>query len=162
MRPGPGLFQVRVLWAAFLVSQGIYVGIVLGHLLQPPPEPPEPILLTAIAAVATMVGAASLFLPRVFHAQSMSQVSEHDLAAARESRDALLRISFSRGFAPYIIGLALNEAVAIFGLVLSALGFASISIAPFFAASVVLMFARIPMEGWFVRPLEERLAGLRR
>ncbi len=158
---GPSLATLRILWGAFLASQGLYVYVVVGHVIEPSGEPPQPIMLTALSAVAMVVGAASIFLPRFLYAQALRALTEHDLGALRESREMLSRRAIQLGMTPFIVGIALNEAVAIFGLILGVLGFAVVSVLPFFAAAAVLMLVRFPIEGTFTRPLEERLSGVR-
>lgn len=151
----PTLTTPRIIWAALLGSQGIYVALLVGGLLQPPPEPPEPIMLTVISAVAMVVAAISIVLPRVMHAQGARALVHKEPALPDHGRQAALRRALQLGFAPWILSIALSEAVAIFGLVLGAIGFPLLSCAPFFAAGILLTLIRFPTAGRFLQPLED-------
>ncbi len=154
----PGILQVRIVWAALLGSQALYLYLLVSGVFETPPEPPAPIMLTVVSAVAMVNGMASIFLPRFLLGQALGRMSEHDRALVQQGRDAILRRAFTMGFPAYIIGIALAEAVAIFGLVLGVMGFTLMTVLPFFAAGAVLTLTKFPTEGRFLAPLEEALS----
>jgi hypothetical protein len=68
--------------------------------------------------------------------------------------DAVVSKGMAIYMSPLILGLALGEAVAIFGLVLGLVGFELPMILPFFVASWVLMGVRFPRWSSVIGPLE--------
>lgn len=145
----------RILWAALLFSQVMYVVLLVGGYLQVPPEPPQPILLTAISAVAMLVAALSVVLPRVLHAQAARRLAHQEPGLPDHGAAVVMRRALGLGFAPFVLSIALSEAVAIFGLVLGVIGFHLAQCAPFFAAGMMLTLIRFPTQGRFLRPIED-------
>ena len=152
-----GLSQLRIVWAALLASQGIYAAILLGGVLEAPLEPPDPIMLPALGCVALFVAAASMLLPRYFLGQIPRLLTERDRGLREHGQAALFARAIQFAATPFIIGMALAEAVGIFGLVLGALGVPHLMALPFFALSVVLMLMKFPTERGVLEPLERAL-----
>jgi F0F1-type ATP synthase membrane subunit c/vacuolar-type H+-ATPase subunit K len=135
----------RILWAALLVSQGIYVWVLAFSGAVPPPmEPPDPMLPMVLGAVALSVAVASFVVPMLL-LRSASGASQHAPSGRQQAH--------ARTFTPFIVSLAMSEAVSIFGLVAGYLGHPALVWAPFFAAGFVLTAWRFPTEGRMMGPL---------
>ncbi len=152
---------MRILWAALLVSQGIYLGLVVGQVIPPPEEPPEPVLLTGLSAAAMFSAVLSILLPRMFYRQALAGPQFAHAEGMAQGPDGVLGVALRLAFAPFIIGCALAESVAIYGLILGLIGFSLLTVAPFFAAGAMLMLVQFPTEGRFRGPMEEALAARR-
>lgn len=152
----PSMFQPRVIWAALLASQGIYAFIMFGHFLEVPSEPPDPIMLPVLGGVAAMVAVMSFVLPRVLGRPAVA-AAVADIRHRELQLPEIRKRAFMMGFTPFILSIALSEAVGIFGLVLFAVGYPLTTALVFTAASVVLIAVRFPTERAFLGPLEEAL-----
>jgi hypothetical protein len=155
MQPQLSITTPRILWAALLMSQGIYVFLLVGGILRPPTEPPQPIMLTMISIVAMIVAGVSIVLPRVLHAQAARRLAHQEPGLLDHGQRVVLQRALQLGFTPLVLSLALSEAVAIFGLVLGAVGFHLAQCVPFFAAGLLLTLIRFPTEGRFLGPIED-------
>jgi len=153
---GARLTTPRIVWAALLASQGIYVGIMLGGLLPRPPAPPDPIMLYALAAVALAVSAASFAVPMIVRRAAIASAVA-DLRHHEASLETIQSRALAIGFTPLVLSLALSEAVALFGLVLFAIGFPLAVSAPFHAVGAMLTLVRYPTVATFIGPFEEAL-----
>lgn len=169
----PNLMTPRILWFALLMSQGMYLGILhVPGLVQPPSAPPDPMLLYVFGGSAFMAGVASFLVPfgirknigrstrvatveAVGAARSASFRETHAAPRAFEDRDAALREGLRRGFAPFIISLALTESIALIGFTLGFLGHPLFVFLPFFIVAWLLMLARFPTEKTFLAPVAE-------
>jgi hypothetical protein len=151
----PSMLQPRIIWAAIGFSQMIFAGLLFAGIFQRPAEPPQPILLTAIAAVAMVNAVLSLVLPRFLLGQAIRAMREREPALGDHGPDVVRRRAFQVSMTPTILGLALAESVSIFGLVIGVLGFGTWQAAPFFAAGIALTAIQFPMEGRFIRPVLE-------
>jgi hypothetical protein len=161
----------RILWSSLTLTPGIYLGI-LWTLHVHAPAPPDALvwgLFGAAAFTAILCGA----LPRRLHQQAIERarfevVEEPDPAAPPTMlrENATLRRVFAdaskvraQSLAPYqtsfIIGMALAEAIAIFGLVLGMLGGAWNLVLPFFAVAWILMAAQFPTTARVLSPIEQ-------
>ncbi|MFO0681867.1 MAG: hypothetical protein U0234_07450 [Sandaracinus sp.] len=152
----PSILTPRILWAALLFSQAIYVALIAGGILEAPSAPPDPMMLPVLGVVALGTAVVSFVLPRILHrnavAQAMPTIQHQGMGDL-----SLLRAAYQAGFAPLIVSLALSEAVGIYGLVLAALGFPLLYCLPFSALGGVLTLVRFPTERGFLAPFEERL-----
>jgi hypothetical protein len=162
----------RILWLALFASQGIYLVLVtVPGLLDRPTEPSELVALPVLAGVAVMMAVMSFVLPAVMRnaaARSVAPATTEGPAAAVSAsyrgpigstktfadRTAALRDGVRVGTAPFIVGLALTESVAVIGLVLAFMGHPRLHYLPFFAVAALLMLARFPTEHTFLAPIE--------
>jgi hypothetical protein len=126
----PAQVQRTVLWAALMVSQLVYVGL-LGLGIRVVPEPIDlPALPVALAAVAVATAVAAHWMwRRASGAGRPLHVPGPDDAQALTS---------------YLLAWVFDESIAIHGLVLGLLGFAPSTWGPFSAAAVVLMLLHRP------------------
>lgn len=167
----PNLNTPRILWAALLFSQVLYFGLLAAPgLLERPTTPAEPALFWPIALVAVVVAVTSWVLPAVFWrnafrgsapldtqpleggAQSAAYRAEMSARGFVDPQKALT-LALQRGFTPFILGVALNESVALFGFVLGFLGHSLLTVLPFFLTAWLMMLPRFPTERMFLRPL---------
>lgn len=156
-----------ILYGALFMSLLVYVFIafnVLGSMEGGAPEDIATIKL-ALTAAAIAVGGASVLLPRVLLSESrvraimsaapdlqrlathpngvVDQARLHALQAEDPSTLKLLTLA-QRWMPTLILGMALAEAVAVFGLVLTILSHDAMQIVPFAAAAAVLMASHFP------------------
>jgi len=156
------LMTLRLLWGALFSSTLIYLVVVFvlrsqGAELAGTEAPPG--LAPVFALVAVVVAVVSIALPRKIARDALSrldlQVGERsaderlfnedqrrprrflDPARAREQAFPALQTAF-------ILGMALAEAIALFGFVLVLMGFSLTVALPFFAVCWVLMVGRFP------------------
>ena len=171
---GPEKLRVmRIIWAALLLSTLIYLVVALVV----PPESTEelgretsPLMPPAFAALAVALAAASIAVPRRMAKESLLQkrFALVDLAAdkrmfsdakgrARRFQDsgAARAEAFPALQTSFIVGMALAEAIALFGFVLLYLGFELSWGLPFFAVCWVLMAGRYPSPARLDQQLEE-------
>jgi hypothetical protein len=123
--PPKSLVTLRVLWAAITCSTMVFLLVLT--VVERPPQPLNPVLLPAFAAVSLGCIAVGILLPQ--KALRMGHSAHAPLAAYQTAA---------------ILGLALTEAVALFGFVLGFLGFAPTSFGPFFGAAWVVFVLRFP------------------
>jgi hypothetical protein len=170
------LLPARIIWGAISFSPALLLLVL--HLTrragQAPATAPEPTLFYAIAATAVSVAGASAFLPRLLRGQTLAgarlevveQVDERDAVGMFRQSAPKIRVfadptlARARAFGAFqvalIIGLALGEAVALFGFVLGFLGFPLPQVLPFWAVAWLLMLPRFPTAKAAIAPLEER------
>ena len=152
----PSILVPRILWAALLGSQALYVALIVLGVLEAPSEPADPIMLPALGAVALGTSVASFVVPRILHRSAIAQA----LPAVQHQGSgelAVIRAAYQAGMSPFIVSLALSEAVALYGLVLAALGFPVLYCLPFSGLGAMLTLVRFPTESAFLAPFEERL-----
>lgn len=152
----PSLLTPRILWAALLASQAMYVGLMVIGIFEVPEEPPDAMMLPVLGVVALGTGAMSFVVPAFVRKSATEQVMRK-LPQHEATDAAIFRAALEAGFAPFILSIALSEAVAIFGLVLSALGFPLLYCLPFSALGAMLTLIRFPMARTFLAPFEEKL-----
>ncbi len=150
----------RIMWLALLSSQCLYAvllyvpGLIEFGLVAPPLA-----VRFALAAAALTVAVASFVVPRILWNAALKQTSYRaPTDVARQHDDEALRQGMKLGMAPFIIGLALNEGVAVLGFVLGFMGEHWLFTSPFFVLAIVLMFARVPTAEAFIGPLRDRSA----
>jgi hypothetical protein len=116
---------LTILWAALLASVGLYLGlayVVTGGMDSATDEPAVLVIAMSIAAVTTAI--ASLILPRKLlsddmlrqHLRSANPASSKAESSGREHRSARARGLY---MVPWLFGVMLAEAVALFGFVLA-------------------------------------------
>ncbi len=169
----PMVRTMRIIWAAELAAPIIFFGVLLQlRSTGGVPGGGQPILLPALGAMALLLAVASFVLPSKLRIAA-TQNSKPKIAEEVVKDDAQLfrqaprtqrvfaepqaaRVLAARlWMTPLILGVALLEAVAIFGLVLGFLGFGLLEVLPFFAVAWVLMALRFPTERQMLASLEK-------
>lgn len=132
--PSPAEAQARttrqVLWVTLLVSQLIYLGILLSGLVPVASEPMNLPLPEILGAAAVLTGATAQFFWRRASADGATlQTGAPDPGAAATS---------------YILAWVLDESIAIYGLLLGFLAFPATTWSLFSVAAFVLMLLHRP------------------
>ena len=172
MRSHPALMTVRILWFALLVSVFIYMGIAYGVFAGKAVVPQEPLMPPVFAALSLVIAVMSFVMPKFIYRQAAASVNvkiEDEVVASafpkryRESmpkqhvfadpRDAMSK-AFACYMSPFIISVALSEAIALFGLVLAQLGFDMKTSLPFFIVGAALVAVRFPQQETVVTMFE--------
>jgi hypothetical protein len=167
----------RILWAAIFGSTILFLGVLV--FLEPaPPEPPQPILFVALSAAALAALIASFVVPPMALRQALARSklesrretvvdptpTGSDVLPYREAatitrtvaskpmqaRQSAL-VAYQTGL---IFGLAMSEAVALFGFMLHFLGFPLLWALPFFVVSWISMALRFPTPERVLAPFE--------
>ena len=125
------LRQTRIIAAAFLGWAGMIV-YMAERILRPPVKDVDGLLFTVLSVVATVQAAAAL----VVRLKAVPAVRRNIF---RGDITARMQWNFS-----YMGGLALSEAVLLFGFVLRFLGAATSQVLPFYIGGVVLMALFFP------------------
>jgi F0F1-type ATP synthase membrane subunit c/vacuolar-type H+-ATPase subunit K len=134
------LFVPRILWAALFASTLIY--LVVLEVVELQADGSWEMLVYPLAFIAVTTAGASLMAPRMM--------------LRRTASDTSTRTPDGGYLTSLIVGLALAESVAIFGLVLGFLGAPAIVVVPFFAVAWVLMIIRFPTRERVDRQTTER------
>jgi len=160
----PSLFVLRILWLALFVACLIYVGISLAGIFPKPHEPPAPLMPMLFGVVGTAIAVLSFVMPRQAYgpiARKLTVKIKEEAAPeafAGRYRDAMQKqlvfadpkkaasAAFTAFMTPFILSLALSEAIAVFGLTLVAVGFELLVAAPFFGAGAILILIRFPTQ----------------
>jgi len=155
---------MRILWFALLAATFIYMGIAYGGLAKAAVIPQEPMMVAIFGGVSLMMAVMSFLLPRMTYKQAARAASvkiEEEVASSafpnryREALpkrtvfsnpDAAMTKAFACFQAPFILSMALSEAIALFGLVVSQLGFPIMMSLPFFLVGAVLVAIRFPQQ----------------
>jgi hypothetical protein len=140
------ILNLRIIWTALLGSQLIY-GFVLIFLISQNDTPPESVnqfLLPMFSSVAIILFFAAIYLQRFLlkEAKKQLQAKTGELVLSKLNIEDLIQFYT----APFIVRLALFEAVALFGF---SLGFLNKDInfyIPFVTASMVAYFFNFPTE----------------
>jgi hypothetical protein len=162
------LATMKMLWAAISFSTVMFL-VVGTTAAQTPEEPPQMVMLFAFAAVSLGLIGASQLLPKqllvtALKAQKFQVVEPpaqermfndsprrgRKFAEPAQVRQKLVQCSQT----PFILGIALSEAVAIMGLMLMMLGFELTHSLGFFFVSWVLLLSKFPRLESFQRVLE--------
>ena len=121
----------QTIWLTLLVSQLIYVGIILSGVSQIRSEPVDipvfPIVLGVVAA--TTAAASHVFWRRATGAGRALHVAPPEPAAA---------------FTSFMLAWVFDESIAIYGFVLSILAFSAATWAPFSLAGFALLLVHRP------------------
>ena len=164
MAQHPTLNVMRILWMAMLVATTMYVGLAFSGVLKPPPEPVVPMMPFVFGLLALVLTIVSFALPRHLHATAARAAdveireeappdtfSRHYREAMEKRRvfadpQAAMGKAYLSYMTPFILSIALSEAIALFGLVLAVLGFEKILFLPFFAVGATLIAIRFPAQ----------------
>lgn len=159
------LVTLRVLWAAILSATIAFLVIPVSA----GDAATGPTLLLPFAFVALGSAVASVFLPRYVLAQGLAKLELQTVevddperafgSMVRKRRvfrdpELALRAGYRVHQTAMILGLALAEAVAIYGFVLKFLGAELSSVAPFFVVSWALILYRFPRRSVIAHSLE--------
>lgn len=164
----PKLRVMRILWAALLASPAMF--LLVGYVVTAERQEqltPEPFLLPVLGLAALGSAAASVVIPMVLLKPALLalRLPTTDAPSAgpsggrrrpRRFVDATAALSglLTAAQAPFIVGLAMAESVALLGFVLWFLGFAFVYVAPFFAVSWALLLSKFPRLVSFESALE--------
>jgi hypothetical protein len=173
--------MMQILWAALLVTPFMHALVVAATRHLEPTEPGPPTLFFgAFAGLSLVLGGMSVVLPGVMRRQAtrgamlvsgleVDDVQRYDPAHEQGFRDAAAA-QVERVFrdpqaaaakaaqvymTPFIVGMALAEAVANFGLVLAFLGGGLRAAVPFFAVTIALQATRYPTRARVLAAFEE-------
>jgi hypothetical protein len=167
----PPLVTARVLWAAILSSVGVM--FVVLRVAEHPSEPQKPELFPIFGFFALSVAAASVLLPARLHAEvaraQRLETREEPNTVTPDAPSATRRVfvepekaravAWRLFMSPFIISLALSEAVALSGFVLGFSGFPEERVLPFFLVSAVLLALRFPKASAAEKMLEKSLGA---
>lgn len=160
----PALKTIRILWFALLFATFLYMGVAYSVLPKNTAAPQQPFMPFVLAGLSLSIAVISFLLPRMTYKQAAKnadvKISEEIVSSAfpNRYREAMpKRMVFAdpndaahKAFvcfqAPFILSLALSEAIALFGLVLAQLGFEKMLSLPFFLAGAVLIAIRFPQQ----------------
>ena len=161
-----------ILWFALFGATFMYLAIPALMPLEDR-EPLELGMIVALSAAAVGTAVASRVIPSIQHRQGLVarnlKVTEQvvrDASDVLPYRDAPKQRVFADPKAaetaaivafmtPFILGMALAEATALFGFILMFLGLPMLQALPFFALAWILMLLRFPTPRAVVTPLEK-------
>lgn len=178
MRSHSALMTLRLLWFALLAATFMYLGMAVGVFAKTAAKPQLPIMPYVLGGLSLMIAIISFVLPAILYARvaKMGEVGITDEAAPnafparyREAMpkrqifsdpQAAMNKAFSSFMVPFILSLALSEAIALFGLVLVVLGFGVPMALPFFLLGALLIGIRFPTQAKVLGMFEKvRLAA---
>jgi hypothetical protein len=158
------LMVPRILWGAILCSTFLFFVV---QFVVRQPGPVEAPLVIVLAGAAVMTALASIVLPSATYAvalrrlkldsreeddpSGMPGVTRRRVAA---NPDEAMRTAIRIFQTPFILGLALSEAISLFGFVLGFLGAPIDWVLPFFVASWLLIWMRFPTRERIFGPAE--------
>lgn len=152
---------IRILYGALVLSTvllGIISFIVPGNAAAP-----EQSMELALGLVAVVVAVMSFVLPRMGAKANTRRIAEvlppepqpDGRAVSRFANpEAAARTALARAQTPFILSMALSEAVSLLGLALHMLGAPQGHTLPFFVAGTVLALVRFPTAGRLVAEFE--------
>ncbi len=169
----PALKTMRILWFALLAAALMYMGIGYGLLPKLTTVPQNPEMLPVFAGVSLVLAVMSFLMPRMTYKQAVQAANvkiEEEIASSafpNRYREAMPKravfaepkaaagLAFALFQAPFILSLALSEAIGLFGLVLSQLGFGITMSLPFFLVGAVLVAIRFPQQSTVLSMFEQ-------
>ncbi|MGA9724505.1 MAG: hypothetical protein WBQ86_18740 [Candidatus Binatus sp.] len=145
----------RVIWLAFIAAVPVYVAVATGSLVRlPSVRHPAPISFTISIVILSLLTAvlapfvSSLLLPDSRLRQLLNR--QPDPQASISPDEQRLLAIFPACFPGFLVRLALNEAIALYGLVLAVISRSFVAVLPFALVSFAL--------NWMVPlPLDEAL-----
>lgn len=145
----PPLMTLQIIWVSLLLSAGMYVGLSFIIPFGGAGAMDTSVLELAFTVASLGLLAASFVLPRRMLASAVAQgAGTTDVAAIP------LKELVAKAQAPWIVRLAMCEAVAIFGLILVCLSQRPMKVLPFGALAVLAMLAAFPSESALRRAAE--------
>lgn len=158
------LFVPNVIWGAFLAAPLLYVYVAYNVSPTEGDRELDDLLFLVLTAFSSVSAAAAIALPRAAltdkklrgHARSLEFESRQDDASSAEERrvSALAQIWFT----PWLIAVALAEAVVIYGLVLAFMADRPVLILPYAATTILVLVFKKPR----LEPLLRRAEALAR
>ena len=163
----------RLLWGALLMSQVLYAGLlVVPGLIGSGAEPEGGVSIVGMIAFAIASAIGSFVVPSLVRrknvaAQRLELREVPDPSAPvgfrgnaptiREYADvaAVHAAARTAGFAPFVLSLALSEAVSLMGIVAGFLGQPPVVWGAFVAVGMTLTAIRFPTEATFFAPVEQ-------
>jgi len=163
------LKTVRTLWFGLVASVCMFV---VALAFEKKPLHAEPFMAPVLALLALGVAVASFVIPANMRKTAYAKVdlpveevpdtSTSDVIPDRDAPkrrvfakpDEALEKAFARYQTPFILSMALSEAVGLFGFMLGRFGFSPLVYGPFFVVSVALMVLRFPTLPKILEPFE--------
>lgn len=174
--PEPNVRVPQIVWAALLANTVLFLAV--AYIQAPRGEVGvEMSMVIAMAGAALVASVMSLVLPR-FLGDSAFRNAEFEVEKIPDPEGSIIlrekaptirvfanpaearKRAYGLFFTPFILGLALCEAVAIFGLVLAMMGMEILHTLPFYVVSWLLIAPRFPTEKKILA-YAERGAGAR-
>jgi hypothetical protein len=167
----PILLTNRILWGSILFSSLLFP-VVLVLIEQDKPQLREPIVMPVLGVLAVTAAIMSRVLPTFMRRQAFAreqirieqQTDPHSAMALYRGAAPTRRVFADREGARMIamrvqqttsiLGLALSEAVGLFGFALGYIGFEVWQAAPFFVVGWILILTLFPTERAAIRALE--------
>ncbi len=168
---------LRILWAAMMGSVAIF-GVLCFVLPAPSTAEPQMALLIGLGVAAVVTAITSFWLPaqglktafQNFDAETEERPASGDDSSMFGGQPRTQKVfkhpkkAFKKALPRYntafILGVALSESVALFGFVLSRVGFSPIEFLPFVVVGLVLVAIRFPTEERIIA-LVEKETGVR-
>jgi hypothetical protein len=162
MRQHPALYTLRIVWFALLASTFMYLGLAVAVLAKTAQKPQVDVMLFALPVVALLVTIMSFVLPPFLYRQAANagdlEIKGEVVPNAYPDRyreavpkrqvfadpEAAMSKAYASFMTPFILSLALSEAVAIFGLVIVMMGFGVSMGVPYFLFGATLIAVRFP------------------
>ncbi|HEX7601906.1 MAG TPA: hypothetical protein VF316_09890 [Polyangiaceae bacterium] len=153
------LFAMRILWLGIATASVLFLAVLrVGDL---PSKPPDSMMVAAIAAAALADLVVSVILParllgaalRGLSGQIVERAEKRAFAEPQPANRAITAALQS----PFILGLALTESVALFGLALGRLGAPFPVVLPFFAVAWVGFALRFPTQAKIAAAVKKHL-----
>jgi len=157
------LHTMRIIWGALLGAVLIYFGVLMA-IAPNPSEKPDPVMLYALGGMALSVAIVSQVLPRKMYARAVAKLKLEVV----EDQEGLLVVANpqqarSKAYklfqAPFIVSLAMAEAVAMFGFVLGFTGFPIPHTIPFFMVGMTLIGFQFPTASKVFSPIEAHIGA---
>lgn len=147
----PPLLVLQIIWGAMLLSIGMYVGVAFFVPFTGEATAETRVMELALTVVALVLLAVSFVVPRRMLAQAIAQ---RQAEGEKDPGAIPLAALVTAAQSPWIVRLALCEAVAVFGLMLVFLSHQPMKIVPFAALSALAMLAAFPSESALRRAAE--------
>ena len=160
----------RILWGAMLASVGVYAGLIVSGALGSGAEG-DPLPLPLLFGLPVALAIASFVLPRVIHGQAIArtkfEIDERPMNVAptnylsasgryRQLTPGVYAAALPLFFTPFILSLALSEAIAVLGVAGAAMGVPPIYCLPLLGVSALLIAVRFPTWRAIVAPIEKQ------
>ncbi len=143
----PNLMQLRIICFAMLTSAFVYVGVVFFLLAAPDPEQvPNTTLLIPMAGMAGLSVVVLPMLRKMLLGTLALPFLSGEAGATPQWTPAVEQAALARYMTGSIVGYAVAESVAIFGLVASFLAQDPLLVVPFAATSALLIGVQFPSE----------------
>lgn len=164
----------RILWAALFVSTWLYVVVLF--VLAPPMTEQDPTFALVLGMAALSTASLSILLPPRIRRAALTRVelpiierpdaqgvhlfrdSPAMVTVFADTQRALARATETY-FTAFILGMALSEAVSLFGFMLRFLGYGWPYALPFFLLCWALMLSRFPTRAALVGPVEQHFGA---